>query len=182
MNPLPGIAARPRVEPKGVLETSRLVLRRYAQSDAPLLHNLIISNRSRLSQFVYTVSGSSTFENAERFVSHLIEEWEAHACFTYGIYQRESGNLIGHFFIESIEWQVPKCELGYLIDQQETGKGYATEALNSVTDYCLHSLAMARVFLRISTTNTGSLKVAEKAGYTREGVCAMIGRHSMANF
>lgn len=43
--------------------------------------------------------------------------------FNFGTHEKPSNRLIGHFFLEGIEWKVPKCELGYFIDGTEEGSG-----------------------------------------------------------
>jgi RimJ/RimL family protein N-acetyltransferase len=89
---------------------------------------------------------------------------------SYGIYLKEENNLIGHIFAKSIEWKIPKCEIGYYIDKNYEGKGYITEAVNTLVEYCFTHLKMQKIFIRIIPGNAGSRRVAEKAGFTLEGL------------
>ncbi|GAA3422635.1 GNAT family protein [Streptosporangium vulgare] len=50
------------------------------------------------------------------------------------------------------------------------GRGYATEALLGVARWVFETTEMRRIELRADLANTASLRVAEKAGFVREGV------------
>lgn len=60
-------------------------------------------------------------------------------------------------------------EAGYWVAEQARGRGYAPEALSLVTDWVETAEAALRIELAIYPANTASLRVAEKAGYTRRG-------------
>lgn len=62
------------------------------------------------------------------------------------------------------------AELGYMVVPQARGRGAATEALRQLTAWAEDELGMLRLELLISVDNAGSQKVAERAGYTLEGV------------
>jgi RimJ/RimL family protein N-acetyltransferase len=49
------------------------------------------------------------------------------------------------------------------------GRGLTTRALRLLSDWALREAGAQRVQLRADVLNTASLRVAEKAGYTREG-------------
>ncbi|HUH08022.1 MAG TPA: GNAT family protein [Egibacteraceae bacterium] len=62
-------------------------------------------------------------------------------------------------------------ELSYLVfGPDHRGKGYATEAVGLLTAYLFARLRIDRVQLNIHPDNQASRRVAEKAGYTLEGV------------
>ena len=61
-------------------------------------------------------------------------------------------------------------EIGYVVVQEARGRGVAGQALRLVTDWALGELGLERVELRIDVDNEPSIKVAERAGYRREGV------------
>src|SRR5262249_24919937 len=65
-------------------------------------------------------------------------------------------------------------EIGYALAPEARGRGIATRALELVTRYALEDLGLERVELPIATDNDASIRVAEKCGYTREGVLRSI--------
>lgn len=62
-------------------------------------------------------------------------------------------------------------EIGFLIyKKSDRKKGYATEALNLFTAYAFETHPIERLELATHTKNIGAQKVAEKCGYSFEGV------------
>jgi RimJ/RimL family protein N-acetyltransferase len=61
-------------------------------------------------------------------------------------------------------------EIGYMMGPNERGKGYCTEAVQLMVDYLFLSKDISRIQLTLSVKNKASERVAEKAGFTREGV------------
>ena len=49
------------------------------------------------------------------------------------------------------------------------GRGFATEALAALARWALTAGGLQRVWLNVNTDNLASLRVAQKAGFTREG-------------
>jgi RimJ/RimL family protein N-acetyltransferase len=84
--------------------------------------------------------------------------------------ERCTGDLIGTIGLFKVEWAQLTCEVGYGMRPGARGRGYATEALGLVTDWALHDCGLFRVELRAMVTNHASIRVAEKAGFLREGV------------
>jgi RimJ/RimL family protein N-acetyltransferase len=60
-------------------------------------------------------------------------------------------------------------EIGYWVRADARGHGYMTRALALVSRWLLEQ-GVARVQLRADTENVASCRVAEKAGFTRDGI------------
>ena len=61
-------------------------------------------------------------------------------------------------------------EVGYLIGPEHRGRGYASDALRTITRWGFDELGLARVQWRAEVGNDASRRVAEKAGFTMEGL------------
>jgi RimJ/RimL family protein N-acetyltransferase len=61
-------------------------------------------------------------------------------------------------------------EVGYWMRRDARGRGLTTRALNLISRWALDVLGCARLQLRADLLNLPSQRVAEKAGFTREGV------------
>ena len=61
------------------------------------------------------------------------------------------------------------AEIGYWIGEEFWNRGIATRAIQLVTDYAFDDLDLLRVFAVPFTSNIGSCRALEKAGYLREG-------------
>ena len=60
-------------------------------------------------------------------------------------------------------------ELAYWTRPEQRGRGTASRALKAVTEWAHQALGAARVWLEINPGNEPSLRLAERAGYGREG-------------
>jgi RimJ/RimL family protein N-acetyltransferase len=62
-------------------------------------------------------------------------------------------------------------ELGYLVfSQEDRGKGYASAAVSLLTGYLFNNRPINKLLLSIVPENGASRRVAEKCGYSLEGI------------
>jgi RimJ/RimL family protein N-acetyltransferase len=80
-----------------------------------------------------------------------------------------AGGFVGYAVTGPIDRVGATAELGYAISPWARGRGHATEALQLLTDWAFAD-GIIRATLLIAVSNTASSRVAEKCGYTLEGV------------
>ena len=79
--------------------------------------------------------------------------------------------IVGEIEFFPITHYLVGYELSYLIfGEEHAGKGYATEAVQLLTEYLFARLRTNRLQLNIHPDNEASRRVATKAGYTLEGL------------
>jgi [ribosomal protein S5]-alanine N-acetyltransferase len=82
-----------------------------------------------------------------------------------------NGEVVGEIEYFPINDYLTGFELSYLIfGTEHRGKGYATDAVKLMTQYLFAQHRIERVQLNIHPDNAASRRVAEKSGYTLEGV------------
>lgn len=59
--------------------------------------------------------------------------------------------------------------IGFWLAEEYWGKGIMTEATKAVTKHAFDNLGLIRVFARVFSNNSASIRVLEKAGYKQEG-------------
>ncbi len=148
------------------LETGRLRLRRLVAADSPAVY--AYRSLPEVSRFQFWDPRSE--EEIRAFIEELsrIEPDTPGTWFQLGITLRDSGLLIGDCgmrFPAEEKWQV---ELGISLAPPHHGKGYATEALGTVLDYCFGSLGKHRVFASADPRNDASIALMERIGMRRE--------------
>jgi RimJ/RimL family protein N-acetyltransferase len=62
------------------------------------------------------------------------------------------------------------AEIGFWLGEAYWGRGIMTEALRAVTAHAFHTHNLHRLFAGVFDWNPASMRVLEKAGYTREAV------------
>lgn len=82
----------------------------------------------------------------------------------------EEGGFLGLVLAPRIDRDTRTAELGYVVAPAARGRGVATEALRQLTRWAFDEAGMVRLELMISVDNAASKRVAERCGYSREGV------------
>jgi RimJ/RimL family protein N-acetyltransferase len=80
------------------------------------------------------------------------------------------GRFLGLALVVAIDLEGRTTELGYVVAPEARGRGVARRALELLTDWAFSELGVERIELRIAADNPASSRVAERAGYVREGV------------
>lgn len=81
----------------------------------------------------------------------------------------EAGEFLGYVVTGPVHREDLEVELGYAVVPDARSRGVATQALRLLTQWAFDQ-GMQRVTALISTDNPASSRVAEKVGYTFEGV------------
>ena len=81
----------------------------------------------------------------------------------------ERGDFLGLALAPDIDRDGREVELGYIVHPAARGRGVATQGLVLLTRWAFDELGALRAYLFIDSENAASLKVAQRAGYVREG-------------
>jgi precorrin-6B C5,15-methyltransferase / cobalt-precorrin-6B C5,C15-methyltransferase len=106
---------------------------------------------------------------------------------TFGPSQRESGagvvfaiesagRLAGAIDLKHVNWTDKVAEVGYWVAPWARGRGVASEATRALSQWAIRDHGFERVELLAATGNVASQRVAQKAGFVREGVARNAGR------
>jgi ribosomal-protein-alanine N-acetyltransferase len=81
-----------------------------------------------------------------------------------------SGTFLGYAVTGPVDHEGGEVELGYAVAPAARGRGVAGAALFSMARWALEEAGLARVTALVSTLNHASSRVAQRAGFTFEGV------------
>jgi RimJ/RimL family protein N-acetyltransferase len=141
-----------------VLETPRLILRRFHEDDVDLLAELMANvDFMRFSLGVYSR------EQTVAFLNKLIGWQDRGLPSQFAVICRASNQLIGYcgFFHQQVDG-TDEIEIGYRLHPDYWGRGLATEAAQAVRDHAFADLKLPRVISLIHPDNLPSRRVAEK--------------------
>ena len=146
-------------------------IRPLSSNDAENYFLLVDKNRKRLEDFFAgTVSKNKTITDTHAFINDVTERAGKKIYFPFVIVDLATQKPIGYVDIKSIDWNIPKAELGFFIDEHYEGKGIISNAVSKMMEHCFKTLQIKKLFLRTHEKNTGSRKVAEKNGFILEGI------------
>ncbi|MGB6690188.1 MAG: GNAT family N-acetyltransferase [Terracidiphilus sp.] len=72
--------------------------------------------------------------------------------------------------LHDVDWQGRQCDTGYWVRKSAQNRGFATEAANALVRYAFGALGMRRVGLTHSAGNEASRRIAERLGFSFEGI------------
>lgn len=157
--------------PRPQLETERLKLQRFTRRDAAALDEGIRVSLEDLNQWLPWARLDYTTSDTTAFIRESIQAWKEERAWDYSI--RPRANPERHLGNVSM-WTVSKlgkiAEIGYWVRSDETNGGICTEAVDRLLEEAFGALSYHKVILRIAVGNDASDRVAQKLGFTREGV------------
>lgn len=78
--------------------------------------------------------------------------------------------MAGQIEYNYLDWKNRKTEIGFWLGEFFQGKGLVTKSCRVLIDYAFNKLKLNRVEMRCGTENAKSRKIAQKFGFTEEGV------------
>ncbi|MFH1118514.1 MAG: GNAT family N-acetyltransferase [Bacteroidota bacterium] len=84
---------------------------------------------------------------------------------------RQPGEPVGAIDLFDFDPIQRRAGIGILVASHERGKGYATEALDLLCNYCFNTLNLHQLYCHISTDNKASIHIFTKAGFEITGTC-----------
>lgn len=144
-------------------------LKPISKQDAPWLYEVITKNINRLvNYFPVTVKQVTSLNTAQAAIANYEYQWLQNDSRVYVIKQQLSS--VGLLYIRYIDTRHSKCELAYFIDHPFEGQGIVAEAIAKSYQIIFDELGLNKAFCKIDVANIASQKVAEKAGFIKEGV------------
>lgn len=98
--------------------------------------------------------------------SQKFTENEDHLDFVWQL--KESGKVIGQSYIGLVAKEHHHAEIGWVINPQYSGQGYATEVTKELISFAFATFDLHRISAYIDQRNTASIKVAERLGMRLE--------------
>lgn len=149
------------------LETDRLILRQIGTDQRdPLFEILSDPEVARYDYF----EPLSSVDEAVRFIRRYHEELDDMEEITWGLYQKETDELIGTCCLGDFCDEARRAEIGYALNRRFWNRGFATEAVKAVIAFGFKSMDLNRIETTITPGNDASVKVLKKLDFTLEGI------------
>ncbi len=146
-------------------QTDALRLRAYRSSDTERLVSL--ANNARVSRYlVDTFSYPYTRADADWWITTGAQQ---HGAITRVI--ELDGELIGSIGVTPQSgWRSHIAEIGYWLGEPYWGRGFASIALEQMTELAFRQLNFCKLVAPVLAPNIASMKVLEKNAYRLEGI------------
>jgi ribosomal-protein-alanine N-acetyltransferase len=149
-------------------------MRAARETDVPLLFNALRRNSEYLRAWSPApVPGEKrvTLTLVAREIARWRSLWRRGDTYAFYLFPREDPNtIIGRLTLGRISRGVfQNAYTGYWIDRERQGTGLMTEAMKGALGFAFDKLRLHRVQAAIMPHNPGSIRVAEKCGFRKEG-------------
>ena len=158
-----------------ITETKRCYIREIRESDVAAETELY--NSSHMTDFIDPPEEYD--KEVLLFREYADKVYKKYGYGMWGIFDKASGQLIGEAGLEPCfdvdrarypyNWMFERncAELGFFIAEHLWGKGYCTEACTEILTYCREHFGITRVFARAEDSNTASVRVLSKLGFSK---------------
>lgn len=160
-----------------LLETDRLILRRFTVQDAEAMYRNWASDPEVTRYLTWPCHPSPEATAA------LLEDWAARyedgSYFQWAIRRKGSDEgVIGSIAAVKLDEKVNSAEIGYCLGRAYWGQGIMPEALRAVMDYLFDEAEINRVSAYHDVNNPKSGRVMQKAGMKYEGTHRQAGKNN----
>ena len=163
-----GLIARRALAVNGIpIETEHLVLRDLRIDDTAAVH----AYASDPAGVEFLAQGPNTPDESARFVENAIRSSaeRPRTNFELAITLRDGGTLVGVCGIHVEPPEHLTAEIGYRLNREYWGCGYASEAARAIVGFGFEQLGLHRIYATCDPENAASVRVLEKCGMRREG-------------
>jgi RimJ/RimL family protein N-acetyltransferase len=148
------------------VRTARLNLREFVSSDIDAVH--AYSSDPRVTRYLFF--GPRDQESTAEYLEELLasQQERPRTRFELAVEEIATGRLIGACDLSLIESNA--VDLGYMLEAEQWGKGYATEIASALINAAFCDLRADRVISTVDVNNSASIRVLEKIGMRWEAV------------
>jgi len=121
--------------------------------------------------------GQAAFDagRAQRFCERDAARVAAEECLIYFAFEQVGGAFVGNLDLHSFDFDVARCQIGYVGESRRAGRGLMHEAATAMVQLAF-ALGLERVEAYCDVRNARSIRFAERLGMRREGVACSSSR------
>ena len=145
------------------LQTKRLILRRFVESDAEAMFENWASSAENLTYVTW--DPHPDVDVTRNSIRNWVASYANPNYYKWAICLKENPEqVIGDISIVEMDKNDSSCEIGYILGKNYWSRGMMTEALKAVLDFCFTQAGFQKVRARYASLNPASGRVMEKAG------------------
>jgi len=147
-----------------ILETERLYVRRFQESDFPLFASFMTDKEA--TQYMLFNPEQKTFQGARQLLDRTIRFYDTERqIFALAVAEKETNRFVGSVGLAP-DFNGKGIQIYWAIIRSKWAKGYATEATRKLLEYAFNELGYDQVVAYSNPDNAPSRRVAEKVGFT----------------
>jgi RimJ/RimL family protein N-acetyltransferase len=122
---------------------------------------------SEIARWLPVIPSPYSEDDGRAYLEQAQLNWDLGESYNFAVVD-ETGRLLGSIAIRILRFSVG--HIGYWMTPDARGRGIATLALRTISRWAVDELRLGRLELAADPENHASQRVAEKAGFQREGI------------
>ncbi len=149
------------------LTTERLLLREFVAGD----WSAVLAYQRHPSYLQYYAWEDRTPAEVRRFIEQFLDQraQQPRLKYQFAVTLKPENRLIGNCGIRLESADATEADIGYELDPQYWGHGYATEAAQVIVEFGFANLHLHRIWAECIAENLRSARVLERIGMQKEG-------------
>lgn len=148
---------------------SQIRIRDLRLDEAEAVFEAIHESIDDVAPWLAALHADITLGDVRTYIAGQPKLREVRDAFNFAVVD-EADRIVGGCGLTSINWHHRFCNLFYWIRSSATGRGAAPVAVRLAARYGFEELGLHRIEIVVDVDNARSLRVAEKAGATCEGI------------
>lgn len=132
------------------------------------LLTFVSENRSYLGEWLGWANTMTTIQDAENFIKRGIVRFSEDGLPWVGVWLHNQ--LVGGVLFFPVDWRIRSTKVGYWLGQGATRQGIMTRTLEAMLRFVFEDVRLNRVELEAEVENWRSRAVADRLGFTLEGI------------
>ena len=153
--------------PNPPLSDGVVSLRPWTLDDVPAI--ALACADPEIARWIHQLPSPYGEKDAREYVVSTEAAWHERIGAFFAVVDCAEGSPVGSIALHVLDPELANVEVGYWTAAPARGRGLTTRGLRLLSGWALDEVGAQRVQLRADVLNVASLRVAEKAGFTREG-------------
>ena len=150
-----------------ILDGKLVRLRAWKDRDAPLVTSV---SADPLIPLITSVPSSGTPEDVAAYLERQRRRLAEGTGFSFAIADLRTDEAVGNIGLWTRDLDRGRLTIGYWVAEQFRQRGYAQDALATLTAWAVRLPGVGRLQLFVEPWNDGSWRIAESCSYMREGL------------
>ena len=149
-----------------IIETDRLILRTWEEKD--IEPYFLINQDPKVLKYL---ASPLTPKQSRNFIESMNAQQDKKNYTLWAVEIKKFAKFIGFIGLNHTDFDAPLCpavEIGWRLDSQHWGNGYAPEGAKACLDYGFNKIGLKEIVSFTVPSNVNSLKVMEKIGLKRD--------------
>ena len=155
--------------PAMIVETPRLRVRPSSIDDVKQVDEIFADKLVRR-WLPVAPDDDGAFDGYDWCTERSVERRDSGAGDHYAIVRRADESVVGCLWARNTDWLARTTEVGFAVAPEARGFGVAAEAVDALAVALVLEHRIQRIELRVPPGNLACRRVAEKAGFTHEGL------------